>query len=121
MSSSPRIALYPLLYFAYYHRYDQWIKSEEWTFVYCVLLGFGHALTFLSTRWSVGIRTRLENTRADSLDTARSVRVIPRKDKGKGGIVKLERKKDERGLIYSFIYQRDTYVLDGESQAGPGP
>lgn len=106
-----------MLYFAYYHRYDRWIQSEEWTFVYCVLLGFGHALTFLTTRWSVGIRTFLENTKAESLDTARGVRVIPKKDKGKGAIVDLDRKVEEKGVSYSFIYQRDTYVLDGESRA----
>jgi len=104
-----------LLYYAYYHRYDDWIQSEEWTFVYSVLLGFGHALTFLITRWSVGFRTKVENTTADSLENAKSVRVMPKKDKGKGSIVPLIRKQEERGLIYSFIYQRDTYVFDGQS------
>jgi cation-transporting ATPase 13A1 len=28
------------------------LRSEEWTFLACVLLGAGHALSFLVTRWS---------------------------------------------------------------------
>lgn len=55
-------ALYPLLYYAYYHRYDDYIKSEEWTFIYCVLLFGGHALSFLVTAWSAGIRARISFT-----------------------------------------------------------
>jgi len=48
----PFLPFYPLLAYAYYIRYDQWLKSEEWTFLACVLLGAGHALSFLVTRWS---------------------------------------------------------------------
>ena len=48
----PFLPFYPLLAYAYYIKYDQWLKSEEWTFLACVLLGAGHALSFLVTRWS---------------------------------------------------------------------
>jgi hypothetical protein len=48
----PFLPFYPLLAYAYYIRYDDWLKSEEWTFLACVLLGAGHALSFLVTRWS---------------------------------------------------------------------
>lgn len=97
------------------YRYDDWVQTEEWTFVYSVLLGFGHVLSFLTTRWSFGLRTLIENTKADSLENAKMIRVIPRKDKGKGDLVELEKRKDERGILYAFVYQRDTYVLNGES------
>lgn len=85
--------LYPILYYAYYHRYSTWIKSEEWTFVYCVTLFAGHALSFLATRWSSAFRTQVECRRAGSLEEAGLVRVVPRKDKGRGEIVPLERKR----------------------------
>lgn len=52
----PFLSLYPLLAYAYYARYDDWIKSEEWTFLACVSLGAGHALSFLVTRWSAGAK-----------------------------------------------------------------
>jgi len=48
----PFLPFYPLLAYAYYVKYDQWLRSEEWTFLACVLLGAGHALSFLVTRWS---------------------------------------------------------------------
>lgn len=54
--------LYPALYYAYYHDYDTYIKSEEWTFVYCVGLGAIHALSFLITRWSKAAAAKLECT-----------------------------------------------------------
>ena len=59
----PFLCLYPLLAYAYYVRYDDWIKSEEWTFLACVSLGAGHALSFLVTKWSTGAKAFL-TTRA---------------------------------------------------------
>ena len=52
----PFISLYPLLAYAYYVKYDQWLVSEEWTFLACVSLGAGHALSFLITKWHSGAR-----------------------------------------------------------------
>lgn len=52
-------ALYPLLWYAYHYRYKDWIQSEEWTFIYCVLVFGGHVLSFLATRWSNAIRAKL--------------------------------------------------------------
>ena len=52
----PALCFYPLLAYAYYVKYDEWLKSEEWTFLACVTLGAGHGLSFLVTRWSAGAR-----------------------------------------------------------------
>ena len=62
----PFLSLYPLFAYAYYVRYDDWIKSEEWTFLGCVSLGAGHALSFLATRWSTGAKAFI-TTRAVSI------------------------------------------------------
>ncbi|OCF39299.1 cation-transporting ATPase 13A1 [Kwoniella heveanensis CBS 569] len=108
----PFLSLYPLLYYAYYHKYDEWVVSEEWTFIYCVLLFAGHALSFLITAWSSGFNARVSYTTANSLDTASKVRVLPRKGRGNGEIVPLDSKLAPGATepTYSFIYQRDTYV-----------
>jgi cation-transporting ATPase 13A1 len=55
----PVLPLYPLLAYAYYIKYDDWLQSEEWTFLACVALGAGHALSFLVTRWSQGAKAFL--------------------------------------------------------------
>lgn len=52
----PFLSLYPLLAYAYFVKYDDWLVSEEWTFLACVSLGAGHALSFLVTKWNAGAR-----------------------------------------------------------------
>ena len=79
LSALPLLSLYPLLAYAYYVRYDDWIKSEEWTFLACVSLGAGHALSFLVTRWSAGakawITTRKVRFRSCSCSLPHSIRL----------------------------------------------
>src|SRR5258708_29891510 len=55
----PVLPLYPHLAYTYYIKYDDWLQSEEWTFLACVALGAGHALSFLVTRWSQGAKAFL--------------------------------------------------------------
>jgi hypothetical protein len=71
----PFLLLYPLLAYAYYIKYDDWIKSEEWTFLACVSLGAGHALSFLVTRWSTAAKARI--TTLNVRFTHCAVRVFP--------------------------------------------
>ncbi|WVQ79930.1 hypothetical protein IAT38_002031 [Cryptococcus sp. DSM 104549] len=113
----PFLSLYPLLYYAYYHRYEDFVVSEEWTFIYCVLLGAGHALSFLTTAWSSSVNAKISYTTAESLQQATMVRVIPANGKGKGEIVPLDVKEIPGAAQpkYSFVYQRDTYVYSSAS------
>ena len=57
-------SIYPLLAYAYFIKYVDRLKSEEWTLLACVSLGAGRALSFLVTRW---------NTAARAFRTCRSV------------------------------------------------
>jgi cation-transporting ATPase 13A1 len=95
------LPLYPLLVYAYYFKYDEWIKSEEWTFVFCVALGAGNALAFLATRWSTAFLAWETYKSVSSIQEADSIRVVPKEHKGKGDIVRIN-KKDVRSQI-SFI------------------
>lgn len=40
----------------------------EWTFLLCILLFGGHALSFLFTRWSINFRSRTEATHVSLCD-----------------------------------------------------
>lgn len=104
----PFLVLYPAFAYAYLVRYDTWIRSEEWTFVFAVTLVSAHALSYLATQWSVNIRAAV-NSSPTTLDNADSVLLLPHPHRGDGGIVKLER----RGKTpdYSFVYQADRYIL----------
>ncbi|KDQ55430.1 hypothetical protein JAAARDRAFT_208707 [Jaapia argillacea MUCL 33604] len=107
----PFLSLYPLLAYAYYVKYDEWLRSEEWTFLACVSLGAGHALSFLVTRWSAGARAWITTRKARSLEDADCVRIVPAPHRGQGEIVSLVKKIPNDPTSYIFHYQRDTYTV----------
>ncbi|EIW56082.1 endoplasmic reticulum Ca-transporting P-type ATPase [Trametes versicolor FP-101664 SS1] len=113
--TTPFLCLYPVLAYAYYVRYDDWVKSEEWTFLACVSLGLGHALSFLVTRWNTGARAFITTRKARSLEDADCVRIFPASHRGEGEIVPLEKKVPSDPTTYTFNYQRDAYVVTSSS------
>ena len=62
----PFLSLYPVLAYAYFVKYDDWLQSEEWTFLACVSLGLGHALSFLFTRWNTGVKAWITTTKVST-------------------------------------------------------
>ncbi|PPQ67683.1 hypothetical protein CVT26_007410, partial [Gymnopilus dilepis] len=107
----PFLSLYPVLAYAYFVKYDEWIVSEEWTFVFCVALGVSHALSFLVTKWNAGARAWITTKKARSLEEADCIRIVPHAHRGQGDIVKLEKKIPTDPTSYTFNYQRDTYSV----------
>ncbi|GAA5974104.1 hypothetical protein JCM11641_003436 [Rhodosporidiobolus odoratus] len=107
----PWLVLYPIAYHAFYNRYDDWIKSIEWTFLLCILLFGGHALSFLFTRWSIAFKSRAEAVRVNNLDVAKQIMVMPKLHRGKAEFCELARTKrpGQTDLIF-FSYQRDKYL-----------
>ncbi|KAF8066823.1 endoplasmic reticulum Ca-transporting P-type ATPase [Lyophyllum atratum] len=108
----PFLSLYPLLAYAYYVKYDQWLVSEEWTFLACVSLGAGHALSFLVTKWSAGARAWITTRKAHSVQEANCIRIVPHPHRGQGDIVPLQKKDVADVNAYTFGYQRDTYTVE---------
>lgn len=108
----PFLSLYPVLLYAYHVKYDQWLKSEEWTFMYTVLLLLLHALSYLVTHWDVRAKALITSTSVSDLAMADCVRVLPHPHKGEGEMLPLTRvvREGERDE-YSFVYQADKYVL----------
>ncbi|KAH0579125.1 hypothetical protein H2248_003278 [Termitomyces sp. 'cryptogamus'] len=111
----PFLLLYPLLAYAYFVKYDQWLVSEEWTFLACVSLGAGHALSFLVTRWSAGARAWITTRNAHSAQEADCIRIVPHVHRGQGEIVPLQKRDVSDIKTYTFNYQRDTYTIESKS------
>ncbi|KAJ7705279.1 hypothetical protein B0H17DRAFT_973789 [Mycena rosella] len=107
----PFLSLYPLLAYAYYVKYDQWIVSEEWTFLACVTLGASHALSFLVTKWSGAARAWITTNAAKTVQEADSIRIVPHVHRGQGDIVPILKKVESDPSTYTFSYQRDTYII----------
>ena len=55
----PFLFLYPAWAFIYFFKYDEWIKSEEITFVTLGLLLTTNAMLFLTCQWSVSVKASL--------------------------------------------------------------
>ena len=99
----PFLSLYPLLAYAYFIKYDDWLKSEEWTFLACVSLGAGHALSFLATRWSTAAKAWITCRKAKTIRDADCIRIVPAEHRGKGEIVPLRAKEVRRSrYLQSF-------------------
>ncbi|KAH7929975.1 hypothetical protein BV22DRAFT_1191634 [Leucogyrophana mollusca] len=111
----PFLSLYPLLAYAYYVRYDDWLKSEEWTFLACVSLGAGHGLSYLVTRWSAGAKAWITTRKARSIEEADCIRLVPHLHRGQGEIVPLIKRVPSEAMSYTFNYQRDTFVVASTS------
>jgi len=126
------LSLYPLLAYAYYVKYDQWLVSEEWTFLACVSLGAGHALSFLMTKWNSGARAWITTkkvfigvllallliniiSQAHSIEESDCIRIVPHPHRGQGDIVKLDKKNPSDSSSCTFNYQRDTYSVSSLS------
>ncbi|KAJ1031023.1 hypothetical protein NDA18_002247 [Ustilago nuda] len=108
----PFLSLYPVWAYAYFVKYDDWVRSEEWTFVFTVLLISGHALSFLITKWSIAAKVLTTCTNAKSLEDVELVRVHPFPHKGEGAIVPLDRvERPNLPIEVSFTYQADKYIL----------
>ncbi|KAF9004646.1 endoplasmic reticulum Ca-transporting P-type ATPase [Cyathus striatus] len=111
----PFLSLYPLLAYAYYVKYDEWLVSEEWTFLACVSLGAGHALSYLVTRWHSGARAWITTRKAHSIQEADRIRIVPKQHRGEGDIVVFEKRDIKDPSTYTFNYQRDTYTVSSAS------
>ena len=63
----PFSPLYPLFAIVYFFKYDEYIGSEEWTFVYLGSLLTLNALTWLCVHWSVTLEALFTATTVESL------------------------------------------------------
>ena len=86
----PFIPFYPLFAIIYFFKYDEYIGSEEWTFVYFGSLITLNALTWLCVHWSVSLEALFTATKARSVREASLVKVEPGLNQGKAEMCKLE-------------------------------
>ena len=98
----PFIPLYPAFGIIYFFKYDEFIGSEEWTFVYLGTIITLNILCWLCVHWSVNLEALFTATRviplkckcvdgeANSVRDATLVKVEPGPNQGKAEMCKLE-------------------------------
>ncbi|KAG0237008.1 hypothetical protein BGW41_000300 [Actinomortierella wolfii] len=109
----PFLILYPLWTFAYFFKYDEWIKSEEITFVTLGSLITINALLFLAGQWSVSIKAIVTCKKESDPSKADLICIVPQKDRGLGALCDLH--KEENGGIY-FFFQKKKYTWDADKK-----
>jgi cation-transporting ATPase 13A1 len=122
----PFLALYPLLA---YIKYDEWLQSDEWTFLACVLLG----VPMLSASWSPSgarvdhytqglssVCSMLSPSlfKARSLQDADCIKLVPHIHRGKGEIVKRSRQDATDPMSYSSNYPNSVFLRAGYRTRG---
>lgn len=101
----PFTILWPI-FFAFYLNedlYDDYIDGQEWTFVYVATIVTLQSLTWLSTKWSVNMKTTFTTTKARSVQDAQLIKIIPVVNSGAAAICKLDKEPDGR---VSFLFQK---------------
>lgn len=73
-----------------------------------------HALTYLGTVWSVGIKSRLHFRAVGRLEDATHVKVVPHSFVGTREIVPLQGRITEGSPIISFDFRKLHFILDAE-------
>ncbi|KAF9971052.1 hypothetical protein BGZ73_006069 [Actinomortierella ambigua] len=109
----PFMILYPLWTFVYFFKYDDWIKSEEITFVTLGSLLTINALLFLAGQWSVSIKAAVTCKKESDPSKADLICIVPQKDRGLGALCDLH--KEDNGDIY-FFFQKKKYTWNPDKK-----
>ncbi|KAG0334874.1 hypothetical protein BG000_007965 [Podila horticola] len=108
----PFVFLYPAWTFIYLFRYDEWIRSEEITFVTLGLLLILNSLLFLTCQWSVSIKASLTCKKESDPTKANVIRIIPEQHHGLGALCDLHHENDD---IF-FFFQKKKYFYNADKK-----
>jgi manganese-transporting P-type ATPase len=109
----PYTILWPI-FLAFYlseELYDEYIDGQEWTFVWVATIFSLQSLTWLMTKWNVNLDTTFTTTKANSVETAELIKVVPIVNSGAPAICKLEREFDGSKITRtSFLFQKRRFI-----------
>lgn len=74
-------------------RYNTYIGGKEWTFVFSGIILTIQSLVWLTTHWSVNLRARFTSNKADSIQDAQLIKVVPVANAGAADICKIDRER----------------------------
>jgi hypothetical protein len=105
----PFIIIWPV-FFRYYlsqDLYDKHIGGQEWTFVWCGTIITIQSLVWLSTNWSVNLRSLFTSTSVKSVGEAKLIKVLPIANAGAPDICSIVRDT----VCLSFPFSRITLTF----------
>ncbi|KAI8583860.1 hypothetical protein K450DRAFT_220303 [Umbelopsis ramanniana AG] len=114
----PFALVYPIWLYIYLFRFDEYLGSEEWTFVSVGSIVVVQALVFLTGQWSVSIKANFTCTKESDIHRASLIKIIPPRSKGAGNLCKIHHGKPtvmNKGEI-SFYFQQKKYIWDADKK-----
>ncbi|KAJ5574068.1 Cation transporting ATPase [Penicillium hispanicum] len=108
----PFLIIWPV-FFAFYlspERYDTYIQGQEWTFVWAGSIITAQSLLWLMTKWNINLNTLFTTTKANSVDTARLIKVIPITNAGTAEICPLVHDNSGGKKTLSFLFQKRRFL-----------
>jgi cation-transporting ATPase 13A1 len=95
-------------------RYEKYIESPEWTFVWVGSIVTLQSLIWLSTHWNVNLKSAFTTTKARDVRTAQLIKVIPIANAGSAEICALKRDNVGGKQNISFLFQKRRFLYDPE-------
>ncbi|KAI4693981.1 uncharacterized protein J4E84_002560 [Alternaria hordeiaustralica] len=95
-------------------RYEQYIQSSEWTFVWVASITTFQSLFWLMTHWNVNLKSAFTTTSASDVRSASLIKVQPVKNAGAAEIVPLVRDNVGGKSNLSFLFQKRRFLYDAE-------
>ncbi|KAI5457005.1 hypothetical protein BGZ63DRAFT_366067 [Mariannaea sp. PMI_226] len=115
----PFVIIWPI-FFRYYldpQLYEKHIGAQEWTVVWSGAIITIQALVWLSTHWSVNLEGKFKATKAQSIDDALLIKLIPIANAGSSEICKLVRDQVGGKSNLSFLFQKRRFLYDPDTKS----
>lgn len=93
-------------------KYDEYIQSSEWTFVWTGSIITVQSLIYLCTHWDVNLRSLFTSTSAKTVQEAQLIKVIPVPNAGTAEICKLVRDNTGGKKNVSFLFQKRRFLYN---------
>ncbi|KAK5020568.1 putative cation-transporting ATPase 1, partial [Cryomyces antarcticus] len=115
----PFLVIWPA-FFAFYlspERYEKYIQSSEWTFVWSGSIITLQSLIWLTTHWNVELKALFTSTKARDVRTARLIKVVPVANAGSAEICPLRRDNVGGKQNVSFLFQKRRFLYNPETNS----
>ena len=112
----PFIVVWPV-FLAFYlspERYEKYIQSSEWTFLWFGGIGSVQTLVWLMTKWDVNLKALFTSASAKDIRDARLIKVLPSANAGSPEICKLQRDNVGGKQNVSFLFQKRRFLYDSD-------
>ncbi|KAH9871013.1 hypothetical protein J1614_006587 [Plenodomus biglobosus] len=93
-------------------RYEKYIQSSEWTFVWVASIVTFQSLFWLMTHWNVNLKSAFTTTAAHDVRSAQLIKVQPIKNAGAAEICPLVRDTVGGKQNLSFLFQKRRFLYD---------